>query len=140
MEYRLYDMLEGAGLGHLSGGCMCGGSKGSWFVARMMAENRLKNKGKYGKSVELPKNTTMEKPIKFDLKTIANSKQRKGATGPEEYGASPFLLKVFGKHKEKSRGKKKLVRNEFYTPPNYRTPVPDAPFPTQRRSRKTPEQ
>jgi hypothetical protein len=106
-----------------------GGSAASGFIARMMAENRVKNKGAYGPKTDLPKGSKMSSPAKFNLKAIANSKQKKGATGTKEYGASPFLLKHFGVDESDNPMYSHYPR---YKPKTYRTPVPDAPFKLKR--------
>lgn len=111
MEYRLYDMLEGAGLGHLSGGCMCGGSAASAFIGRMMAENRVKHKGKYGPSAKAPKDSEMSSKKDFNWRKLANASQKghkgysnqKGEKQRNPYGASPFILDHFGPGKRPTK-------------------------------------
>ena len=116
-----------------------GGSASSGFIARMMAENRVKHKGKYGPTTDLPKGSKMDSPAKFDIKKIANSKQLKhGENAKKDYGASPFLLKNFGKEESKNPLYKKSGY-KLYKPPTYRTEVPETPFKLQRKSKKTGE-
>jgi hypothetical protein len=76
----------------------------------------------------------MSSPAKFNLKAIANSKQKKGAKGSKEYGASPFLLKHFGVDESDNPLYSHYPR---YKPKKYRTAVPDAPFALDRRKKKT---
>jgi len=114
----LNSMLQGAGLFKIASD-IYGGSGASGFIARMMAENRVKNKGAYGPKTDLPKGSMMSAPAKFDLKRIANATQKKGSTNTKDYGASPFLLKHFGVDDDDA---------PRYKPSRYRTPVPDAPF------------
>lgn len=110
MSDALYQLLDewkgGSSLGDLCGG---GGSPAAGFIQRMMAENRLKNKGKYGKSTELPKGSKMDTPTKFKL-----SKMKK---------PSEFVKTHFKESKNPLYNKGKL-----YTPPNYRSKVPTEPF------------
>jgi len=109
-----------------------GGSAASGFIARMMAENRVKNKGAYGPKTDLPRGSMMASPAKFSLKAIANAKQKKGATGTKEYGASPFLLKHFGVDESDNP---MFTNYPRYKPKSYRTPVPSAPFQLERRKK-----
>ena len=119
----LNSILKGAGLGSL----ISGGSGASGFIARMMAENRVKNKGSYGPNTDLPKGSKMSSPAKFDLERIANTKQKKGAKGSKDYGASPFLLKHFGVDDDDA---------PHYKPSKYRTSVPKAPFKLDRSKKE----
>ena len=104
MSDALYQLLDewkgGSSLGGLCGG---GGSPAAGFIARMMAENRLKNKGKYGKSTDLPKGSKMDSPSKFNV-----NKMNK----PSKFVKTHF----------------KESNDKLYTPPNYRSEVPDEPF------------
>ena len=93
---------------------MCGGSPASGFIARMMAENRVKHKGKYGPSGKRPADSEMSQPRDFDIRKIANRQQNRFGknreatyrnaqrTGNISYGASPFILDHFApNHKPK---------------------------------------
>ena len=121
--YALNSMLHAAGLGSI----VSGGSGASGFIARMMAENRVKNKGAYGPKTDLPKGSMMSSPAKFELERIANKKQKKGAKGSKDYGASPFLLAHFGVDDDDT---------PHYKPRKYRTPVPHAPFKLDRSKKE----
>ena len=75
-----------------------GGSRGSFFVARMMAEAKLKHKGVYkNPTAPLDPKSTMNAPRPFDLKLLANSAQK--GKNSKAYGASPFILAHFGNAK-----------------------------------------
>ena len=94
-----------------------GGSAASGFIARMMAENRVKHKGAYGPNGVLPKGTHMDGPRNFDLNRLANRKQKPfRGKNTSKYGASPFILEHFSKGKTPTKAK------------GQRTKVPDAPF------------
>lgn len=82
-----------------------GRGQASGFVMRMMAEAKLKHEGKpYGKNPRIPsyKNptdpmsarSTMNQPVAFDFKKLANSKQ--SGRNSSAYGASPFIIRHFG--------------------------------------------
>jgi hypothetical protein len=89
---------------------------------RAMAENKLKHSGQYkNPTFPLAPGSTMNKPIEFDWKKLANksqggekevgSKTHWGVKG--EYGASPFILHHFsGDAKEYKKGNKKVYPKE----------------------------
>ena len=95
--------MLGEGLGcELLGGKM---SPAAGFVARMMAENKLKHSGKYKKpTAPAHKDSKMKQWIPFDYKKLANGSQdgvnkagmnRWGQSKTAAYGASPFIIKHF---------------------------------------------
>jgi hypothetical protein len=95
-----------------------GRGQASGFIMRAMAENKLKHSGQYkNPTYPLAPGSTMNKPIEFDWKKLANksqggekevgSKTHWGTKG--EYGASPFILHHFsGDAKEFKKGQKKV--------------------------------
>jgi hypothetical protein len=93
-----------------------GRGQASGFIMRMMAENRLKHKGKYGHSTDLPTGSKMDGPRKFDLKRLANAKQTPGGKNKKSYGASPFILEHYKDGAEPTKANRT------------RTPLVDAPF------------
>jgi len=71
-----------------------GRGQASGFVMRMMAENKLKHKGRYkNPSAPLDPNSTMKAPVAFDYRKLANGAQR--GTNKSAYGASPFIKRHF---------------------------------------------
>jgi hypothetical protein len=77
-----------------------GRGRASGFIMRMMAENKLKHKGQYKNPTKpLAPESTMNKPVAFDLDRLANESQRPGGTNKKDYGASPFIMKHFGSEK-----------------------------------------
>ena len=99
-----------------------GRGQASGFIMRAMAENKLKHSGQYkNPTFPLAPGSTMNKPIEFDWKKLANknqggekevgSKTHWGVKG--EYGASPFILHHFsGDAKEYKKGNKKVYPKE----------------------------
>lgn len=93
-----------------------GRGQASGFIMRAMAENKKKHSGQYkNPTYPLAPGSTMNKPIEFDWKKLANknqggekdvgSKTHWGNKG--EYGASPFILHHFsGSTKEYKKGNK----------------------------------
>ena len=89
-----------------------GGSRGSNFIARLMAEQKYKHRdasekgkpyeqtttGKYRKPVMDPErdDTTMSQAVKFDYNKIANKNQVRSGENRAAYGASPFITHHFG--------------------------------------------
>jgi hypothetical protein len=89
-----------------------GGSRGSNFIARLMAEQKYKHRdasekgkpyeqtttGKYRKPVMDPErdDTTMNQAVKFDYNKIANKNQVRSGENRAAYGASPFITHHFG--------------------------------------------
>ena len=112
-----------------------GGSKGSNFVARMMAEAKYKhrspsdkdkpyssNLGKYVRgSVMDPDedDTKMSEAVKFDYNRLANANQSSASKNKKgnPYGASPFISMHFGNAQSKPRESaiQKAARNRFRT-------------------------
>ena len=73
-----------------------GGSGASGFIARMMAEAKLKHKGQYRNPTSpLDPKSTMKAPVAFDYSKMANEDQDGENESP--YGASPFIIKHFGR-------------------------------------------
>jgi hypothetical protein len=103
-----------------------GFSKQSGFIRRMMAENALKHSGQYRKPTDpLAPGSTMNKPVAFDYKSLANPEQKGNNRTGNPYGASPFIQKHFGTAEVVPFVRK---RGE---------PLPTAPFPNKKRGRKT---
>jgi hypothetical protein len=93
MDNRCYRIVSGAGLEPI---LMRGGSGASGFIARMMAEAKLKHKGQYRNPTSpLDPSSTMKAPVAFDYKKMANEDQ--GGENESPYGASPFITTHFGK-------------------------------------------
>lgn len=104
-----------------------GFSKQSGFIRRLMAENRIKHKGQYGKPTDLPKGSTMNKPAKFDYKKIANESQK--GTNTSSYGASPFIQKHFGTTEFIPFKRKRGTSPPLETFPTKRKGGPKTPIP-----------
>ena len=74
-----------------------GRGQASGFIMRAMAENKLKHSGQYkNPTFPLAPGSTMNKPIEFDWKKLANRTRRREEVGSKthwgvkgEYGASP---------------------------------------------------
>ena len=102
-----------------------GFSKQSGFIRRMMAENALKHEGQYKNPTKpLAPGSTMNKPVAFDYKSLANPEQKGNNRTGNPYGASPFIQKHFGTMEAVP-----FVRKRGQ-------PLPTAPFPNKKRGRK----
>lgn len=102
-----------------------GGSRGSNFIARMMAEAKYKHRdpsekdkpydqtqtGTYRKPVMDPDrdDTKMSQAVKFDYKKIANKNQ--SGSNSEAYGASPFIAHHFGLAQSASKKKETAAQS-----------------------------
>ena len=84
---------------------MKGGSWQSGFIARMMGENRIKNKGTYKPANSLPEGSTMKDPVHFQFAKMPSAKR------------SPFINRHFGSEKAKFERKREL-----------KEPLPEEPF------------
>ncbi len=133
-----------------------GGSKASGFIQRMMAENALKHRGQYGRPSEpLAKDSTMNRPVAFVYKKLANSDQ--GGENSRDYGASPFIQTHFKskkrvpftrkRHSEWAEMYEKGVsfdrmaarRGQFIAPPPKKVEAPaPAPPPSPPKAAKAP--
>jgi len=99
-----------------------GRGQASGFIMRAMAENKAKHDGTYKNPTwPLKKGSTMNKPIEFDWKKVANKDQgglgevgNKTTWGTKRaYGASPFILHHFsGEPKPWSKGNKQAYPKE----------------------------
>jgi hypothetical protein len=104
-----------------------GGSRGSNFIARLMAEQKYKHRdasekdkpyeqtktGKYRKPVMDPEvdDTTMSQAIKFDYNKIANKNQVRSGENRAAYGASPFITHHFGLAQSASKQKETAAQS-----------------------------
>lgn len=94
-----------------------GRGRASGFIMRAMAENKLKHSGQYkNPTYPLAPESTMNKPIEFDWRKLANKNQggvpvagTKTYWGTKgDYGASPFILQHFsGSPKPFKKGDRK---------------------------------
>jgi hypothetical protein len=103
-----------------------GGNKQSGFIRRLMAENTVRHQGQYRNPTDLVPNSTMFHKARFDWKQLANPSQsgvntHKG-NNPDNYGASPFILKHFAQAEPVP-----YVRKRGEQPPLQ-------PFPNRKRS------
>ena len=99
-----------------------GRGRASGFIMRAMAENKLKHSGQYkNPTYPLAPGSTMNKPIEFDWRKLANKNQgglpeagtktHWGTKG--DYGASPFILRHFsGSPKPFKKGERKDYPSE----------------------------
>jgi hypothetical protein len=113
MDSSLIELLNGAGLGDLTGG------RGAphLFIARMMAENKKKHKGQYKYPTTLPYGSKMNAPVVFEYKKLANQQQSASGENPREYGASPFITKHFGSDEEVPFVPKRPPKPPYEEPP-----------------------
>lgn len=113
MDSSLIELLKGAGLDDLTGK----GGPPHFFIAKMMAENKRKHKGQYRYSTTLPRDTTMNAPVVFEYKKLANAQQSPIGENPREYGASPFITKHFGTDEAVPFIRKRPPKPPYQPPP-----------------------